>query len=269
MSGKNRTMKFHNYKIIPCMLSLLLTSCATPKPAVHSSQWQSAGFKEYRLQTTPFLLLSQQKITAPGQDVTIYIEGDGHAWVSRYQLSTNPTPLDPLVRHWALRDPASNVAYLARPCQFVGTFKAPCTSTYWDNKRFAPEVVQSMNEAVTQIKHTAQAAQINLVGFSGGGAIAALIAARRDDVISLKTIAGNLDTELHSQLHEVSALSGSLNPRDVAPSLGHIKQVHYVGGKDKNIPLSITQSFVSYLPAGSDASIVIIPNATHNAGWND
>ncbi len=262
-------MKFHNHKtLLSCALLLSITACASSKSAVSNEAWHQAGFTEQTLNTSPFTLFSEQKLTAPGQDLVIYIEGDGHAWVSRYQLSTNPTPMDPLVRHWAMRDPNANVAYLARPCQFTGTFKPPCKSVYWDNKRFAPEVVDSMNNAVSQIKSTAQAQHVHLIGFSGGGAIATLIAARRDDVATLKTIAGNLDIAMHSTIHDVSPIDGSLNPIDVAPYLGALKQVHYVGGKDKNIPKEIAESFVSKLPDGTDASIVIIPDATHNDGWN-
>jgi hypothetical protein len=49
----------------------------------------------------------------------LYIEGDGFAWLSRSEPSLDPTPRAATGLALAAVDSASNVAYLARPCQFT------------------------------------------------------------------------------------------------------------------------------------------------------
>jgi hypothetical protein len=49
--------------------------------------------------------------------LTVYIEGDGFAWLSRSQASYDPSPLNPVGLELALRHPLGESAYLARTCQ--------------------------------------------------------------------------------------------------------------------------------------------------------
>ena len=44
---------------------------------------------------------------------------------------------------------------------------------------------------------------IHLIGYSGGGAIAVLTASRREDVLSVRTIAANLDHSAH-ELYKIA-----------------------------------------------------------------
>ena len=153
----------------------------------------------YRLPVAPNLLEynfdADQPIPTKDKPVlTVYIEGDGLAWRTRSIPSTNPTPIDPVGLKLALAHPLGNAAYLARPCQYVGGHTARgCDQSYWTNKRFAREVIESSNEALTTLKLEFGARHLQLVGYSGGGAVAALLAAKRDDVIRLVTVAGNLE----------------------------------------------------------------------------
>ena len=78
---------------------------------------QTADLEPSVLALSPFAIQSYRR--GAGEDVTIYIEGDGFAWVSRRQPSTNPTPVNPLALRLAATDPSPAVAYLARPCQYV------------------------------------------------------------------------------------------------------------------------------------------------------
>jgi len=72
-------------------------------------------------------------------------------------------------------------------------------------------LVTAMNLAVSQLKSTfGTTTQIQLIGYSGGGATAALIAARRDDISRLITVAGNLDHDKWTQLHTITPLTHSL-----------------------------------------------------------
>ena len=110
--------------------------------------------------------------------------------------------------------------------------------------------------------------QADLIGFSGGGTLATLLTARRQDVERLVTVAGNLDTKAWAKHHAVSPLTGSLNPLDVAGSIAGVPQLHLVGGKDKVVPASLTRKFVQR--TGSRvARIETFPDNDHGCCWPD
>jgi len=257
-----------------CCLSLLLiltlgiTACTKPiKPTVMA---ENKGFKKILIRTHPFLLTSYQRIQPGAESLRLYIEGDGRAWISRHQLSTDPTPRQPLGLQLALQDSSASVAYLARPCQYTPhTLDAACQSAVWSHLRFSETVIAAMNEAVTQLKKTAKAKKIQLVGFSGGAAIAVLIAARRDDIENLRTVAGDLNHETLSQYHATTPLTGSLNPSNVLQQIAKIPQCHFSGEKDKTVPPFIATEFVDKInqQGFGCATQVIMKNNTHHQAW--
>jgi predicted esterase len=233
---------------------------------------QSNNFKKQLIQTYPFTLTSFQKFSNQtiNPAITIYIEGDGRTWITRSKLSNNPTPKNPLALKLAVLDNSANVTYLARPCQYTPSDLNPaCNPLIWSDQRFSETVIQSMNEAVEILKKSSKSKQIHLVGFSGGGAIAILIAARRNDIASLRTVAGDIDPVALSHYHHTSPLTGSLNPSAVAHKLIHLPQQHFSGEKDKTVPPFIAEAFVARMQKlGSHcASQTIIKDVTHHAGW--
>lgn len=187
--------------------------------------------------------------------LTIYIEGDGLAWISAQRPSLNPTPILPLALQLALAQPDGSAVYLARPYQYVDGGVA-CHQRYWTDARFAEEVVAASNAAIDLLKQKFAATHIQLVGYSGGGAVAVLLAARRTDVIGLVTVAGNLNHILWSRQHRLSPLSGSLNPLEVRHKLHSVEQLHLVGGRDENIFPELSEHFVAGLPAARRRVIV-------------
>ena len=110
----------------------------------------------------------QENLTAP---YVIYIEGDGYAFNRSGHPTDDPTPHGKFVRKMALNDTAPNVAYVARPCQFIRDTK--CDTKYWTNARFATEIIDSMAYAIHDI---AKSRPVTLIGFSGGAQVAGLIA---------------------------------------------------------------------------------------------
>ena len=96
----------------------------------------------------------------------------------------------------------------------IGDDRRSCVQKYWTGYRFALEVIEASNITVSQLKARYAADNIRLVGYSGGGAVAAFIAARRNDVVQLVTVAGNIDPAAWTKRHRMSQLSGSLNPAD-------------------------------------------------------
>ena len=94
--------------------------------------------------------------------LTIYIEGDGLAWITPAQASQNPTPIHPVALQLALRHPSGAAAYLARPCQYVeGADFRNCQKMWWTDRRFATEVVQATDQAVDQLKQRVHAQYID------------------------------------------------------------------------------------------------------------
>lgn len=229
---------------------------------------EQAGWKKETLHTEYFAIRSYSPSfdeNALSDSLTIYIEGDGLAWISRTRPSSNPTPINPLALSLAMKDQGRAV-YLGRPCQYVED--KHCARKYWTSERFAPEVVDSMDDAVSQLKAKMQASKLVLVGYSGGGAIAALVAARRHDVIRLVTVAGNLDPQKWTQLLNVTPLTGSLNPADYWEKLVNIPQLHLVGGNDITVPLFVAESYQARFPDGKKPPIKIVAGFDHHCCWS-
>lgn len=224
---------------------------------------------EREIPAGPFNLMAYERMHERGAPADIYIEGDGKAWLSKHVASADPTPVNPVALHLATRDNADNVAWLARPCQYTGMAneKEECSSDFWKGKRFSPVVLEAYNAALDDIKARYDIKGFNLIGYSGGGAVAAILAAQREDVVSLRTVAGNLDHAAHSALHKVSPLTGSLNPPAFAGKLQAVPQVHFVGGQDTNMPPAILHSYLQALGPSNCVQYQLIQEAEHDKGW--
>ena len=252
-------------------LAVGLQGCANISPASriqHADELAAqAGWHKYTLDTRHFAHRSYSPAQRQHSHLTIYIEGDGLAWISRDKPSSDPTPLNPIALTLALADGRSELAYLARPCQFMQS--SQCQQRYWTSARFAEEVIASTDEAISQLKAQRGAQALTLIGYSGGGAVAALVAARRDDVASLITVAGNLDHQAWSKIHHISPLSGSLNPADSWQELADITQTHFVGAQDTTVPLSVAQSFQRRFPTSHFPKLRLVEAADHHCCWLD
>lgn len=262
-------------------LSASLAGCALPAPQERADRAQrlaqASGWTPLRLPASGFELQAWLSPVAGGAPadgtLTVYIEGDGLVAVSRNLPALDPTPLDPLSLRLALADGGPLVAYLARPCQYLaGRPAGPCRTTHWTDRRFAPELIQAVGEALDSLKRASGASTLRLIGHSGGAAMAALVAAGRRDVVAWASVAGNLDTDAWQRLHALSPLTGSMNPRDVATPLRALPQRHLVGMRDPVVPVTVLESFLAAMdghPAvvGSDARVLLKPDFDHVCCW--
>jgi len=215
-----------------------------------------------------FMFTAYERVHQKGKPATIYIEGDGVAWLSKSRPSLDPTPRNPVGLHLASHDTGPNVIYLARPCQFSGLIDGTaCSDKYWTMERFSPEVIAAMNAAVENIKRKYDISSFNLVGFSGGAAVAALLTAERDDVTSLRTVAGNLDHELLNRMHGVSQMTRSLNPTQVAPQIANIPQHHFIGEWDEVVTPAIYDSFRAAAGPSTCMRSSMVKEVDHETGW--
>ena len=78
----------------------------------------AAGLAKESVQAGRFKLTAYSRLDATGGPLTVFIEGDGRAWLSKYRLSEDPTPLHPVGLELAAADHSVNVVYMARPCQY-------------------------------------------------------------------------------------------------------------------------------------------------------
>ncbi|MDQ1340836.1 MAG: hypothetical protein QG567_1994 [Campylobacterota bacterium] len=211
--------------------------------------------------TLPYIISSScQKKT-----MRIYIEGDGLSWISRTRISDDPTPINPITAKLMSVDKAKCKAYLARPCQYIQDKN--CTQAYWSNRRFSLEIIQSYNQALDWLKTSNNIDSFVLIGYSGGGAIATLLAATRNDVKKLVTIAGNLDTQLWTDIHNIEPLKDSLNPADFTKNLQNTQQLHLVGKNDLVMPKEVFQSYYSRFYTPENISYYECQECTHTQGW--
>lgn len=253
-------------------LALVVTGCADGIPvfdrqAVADRIAKAAGFQTEIVRTRPFILLARYRLSEPERPLTVYIEGDGLAWLSRRRLSGDPTPTDPVALRLAALDPGANVVHLARPCQYVAD--SACDARYWSSHRFSENVISAIDQAIEHFRKRIGALEVSLVGYSGGGAVAALVAARRKDVASLRTVAGNLDPEALNRHFGVTPLTGSLNPADHAAALSQIPQHHFVGRDDRVVPGFIASGFAKKAGDTRCIRITAIDGASHESGWTE
>ena len=252
-------------------MALLLSACGTGRDLFKEVETGAAEMdaETVRVPGEDFDLLAMLRVTEPGGPLVVYLEGDGRAWRTRRHPSTDPTPHQPVALWLARRDPVENRAWLARPCQYVMAKGGGhnCETRYWTGARYGERVLSAMNDALDRLAREVDG-PLHLVGFSGGGTVAALLAARRDDVASLRTVAGNLDHEVFTEHHGVSPLEGSLNPVQYSKALKRIPQIHFAGKQDSVIVPAVIESFHDALEDRSCMQIRWV-EAAHREGWRE
>jgi len=231
------------------------------------SAWgEGRGFVVSEVLAGPFQLL---RLTRGGVQnggiAAVYIEGDGAPWPSPWYPPHDPTPFKPIAMTLAAADPASAVAYFGRPCQYLQTADlAACSPLYWRERRFSPEVIAAYNDALNEWKKASGAQQLRLVGYSGGGVITTLLAARRSDVELLVTVAAPLVISEWIAEHGLSPLKGSLDPADLSSDIQLPLSVHFIGDHDQIVSNTIVKHFV----ARYGGRIITIPNFGHECCWS-
>lgn len=255
----------------PLMFFLFQGCSAVPTPMERLAAAKgiafASGMESRVIHQGKFSILSFYKFVEDdaSRHAFIYIEGDGLAYLSRDVISIDPTPYPPLALQLAAHHRDENVIYIARPCQFISSNE--CTSKWWTSHRFSDEVIDAMNEAISQIVSEFDIKEISLVGYSGGAAIATIIAAKRKSgVRQLITVAGNLDHSKWTSVRNLTSLHGSLNPVDFSDALQNLNQTHLVGLEDSNISPDILQSYLNRMKTQSRVK-VYYEHHSHNCCW--
>ena len=252
-----------------CLLLALLAGCAD-RLAHGPALAAAAGWPWRIIQAGGFSLASASRPGPPGAMLTVFLEGDGLAYVNRTQPAQDPTPTEPMALRLALTHQALGpLAWLGRPCQYTLPQQGQgCSPALWTSRRYAPEVVASLGAALDAMKAATGASGLLLVGYSGGGALAALLAAGRTDVLGLITVAANLDLAGWVAQKDLAPLVGSQDPAlAAAPRLGRLPQWHFTGTADRVTGAGAVQGFIRRLPPEAPAQLIDLPGFDHECCW--
>ena len=235
---------FNNFKFGSVNILIVLVFLSSCQQVSHYSKlikankWNSAivsgqGFNH--------LLVDNLKPTT--EFIHIYIEGDGRPLNSLGDPSVDPTPEFPLALALMSRDKARSF-YIGRPCYFE-VYSSECNQNLWTEGRYSEPVVNSLSKVVSNLSSESKRSVI-LIGFSGGGALAALIANRNSDVSILMAINGNLDLLEWTKYHGTIPLANSLNPISEQNEVNNlVRKIFLVGEKDAVVPHEISQHYVN------------------------
>jgi hypothetical protein len=256
--------------VVAALIAILLWGCSSVDKRIQDADFlaKNANMQKSLIRTDGFYITAFSKLSERTKPVNVYIEGDGFAWASRDRLSVNPTPKNPLALKLATKDDSPNIIYIARPCQYTSfEIDKLCAPKFWSGSRFSKSVISSVNDAINSILND-ENAKVNLIGYSGGAAVATTLAAKRDDVLSLRTVAGNLDHIAVNKYHNVDLLDDSLNPSDYINEIANLPQYHFSGEKDKIVPPFIATDFTNAVNGKNKcAQNDVISGATHHLGW--
>ncbi|MBW2313872.1 MAG: alpha/beta hydrolase [Deltaproteobacteria bacterium] len=226
-----------------------------------------AGFERGTLDAGGFVLTRYLRASGPTPRLVVYLEGDAAAWHrDGRHVTADPPPMEPLALRLAGDDPAPAVAWLGRPCQPVADEDAAgCEPSLWSHGRFSEPVVAALDEGLNLLLRDSGARELELIGYSGGGILATLLAARREDVARLVTMAAPLDLDAWIEHHGLGPLDATDPARLDATSLADLPQWHLTGDRDATVPPDVLAGFMRRHPT---ARLEVVPRMGHG-GWAD
>jgi hypothetical protein len=244
------------------LLAFLVTACSTPEARIEALAHR-AHFEREIVRGTGFRhVIYRPEAPHSGSELHVYLEGDGTPYRLRTLISADPTPRTPLALELMMQDAAPTL-YLGRPCYLGLALDPPCTPGDWTLARFSPAVVESLAAVLEHEIASGGYLRVTLIGHSGGGALAVLLANRVDAVDRVVTIAGNLDVSGWTRLHRYTPLSSSLDPLAGAPPRSSVELIHFAGGAD----LNITPALIRGAAARLGGAVIVIPGFDHRCCW--
>jgi hypothetical protein len=242
--------------------AVLSGACAAPA-ARFAARAADLGLERSEVSGGPYahIVYARGPRVAAAPLLHVYLDGDGTPW-RRGHPEPDPTPREPLVLELMARDPGA-ARYLGRPCYHGLGARSPCAPRDWNEGRYAPEVVASLAAAVRALAAEAGSSRVALLGHSGGGTLAMLVAPRVPEVVAVVTVAANLDVEAWAAAREIP-LSGSLDPARLGPLPAGIVQRHYAGGRDRVVPPALVAR--APIPPGS---LRVVAEFDHVCCWRE
>lgn len=249
--------------VLLCGVVSLVAACATPAERV-DRRASAMGFSSVTLAGDGFRHRGYlADVRRRDRALHVYIEHDGSPWTESGAIADDPTPRAPLALELMALDSGPRL-YLGRPCYFEARNDPRCTPAQWTDARYSEAVVQSMAAALRGVLREYSVSNVVLVGHSGGGTLAWLVASRIPEVSKVVTIAANLDTDEWTRVHGYTPLRNSLNPA-LLPSLStSITQIHYVGERDSSVPPAVARAFAA---RHTNARVLEVRDFDHTCCW--
>ncbi len=247
---------------------LALQGCATPSEKFIDAAVAS-GFAIQEVAGMPYrhrlFVNASAKNLKNIDDLHVYFDGDGTPWKSNTRIADDPTARNPLILKMMAKDAAPAVL-LGRPCYYGLNLSHSCNNTLWTSNRYSETVVESMRSALDRWIAARNVEHVTLIGFSGGGTLATLLASDIKKLKTVVTIAANLDVKAWSEYHGYLLPKGSLNPIIDARIPAAVKQIHLAGLDDDNVPPWIIESF-----SDTQKNALYLPQAEtdHSCCWAD
>lgn len=252
-------------KLLFAIVASFLVGCATPAQKFNQEVTR-LGFKSQQITSEQFkhkLYLSSD--ITQGDVLHVYFDGDGTPWERNRWVADDPTARNPLILHLMDQDSMPAIL-LGRPCYYGLSVTVECDSKYWTSHRYSRAVVDSMSQVLNTWLATHKFNKVVLIGYSGGGTLAILVANKIKSVSAVVTIAGNLDISQWTEFHGYSALTQSLNPANEAELNSGIKQIHFAGKEDKVVPSFIIKE---YADKQKNAQFYEFLDKDHACCWNE
>jgi pimeloyl-ACP methyl ester carboxylesterase len=256
----------HRYFIaLALSLAALLTLGCTSNGHRIDQLAAAAGLTRSVIDTPDYSSVAYMKRAAVAGDVPllIFLEGDGLPWRNGRQPSADPTTGNPLALRLLMNTPQQGV-YLTRPC-YHGLQAKHCAPEQWTGGRYSERIVENMAAAVRQVMRQADARQSILVGYSGGGVLALLIAERLEHIATVVTIAANLDIDAWTTHHDYLPLVRSLNPA-LSTQAHSWHEIHLQGARDTVVPPATTSAYFRRYPL---AQRQVFEDYDHACCWAD
>lgn len=223
--------------------ALAITACGSVKENIDHTTASRIARPAFMVERTndagAYPLYSWERMRDRKEKAVIYIEGD--------------TAKNPVALHLASRDRTRNVAYLAQPCQFSTWDSESCDEGFY--QKGSEQVLETFNDVLNEIRARYTITGFDLVGYDSGGNIAALLAAGRDDVLSLRTVAAKLTP------------TEGLSATAIAPELADVPQHHFIGAADQTVKPETYHFYRQAMGESECTHYTVVQDADHTRGW--
>lgn len=195
--------------------------------------------------------------------VHVYLEGDGRPWIRGKIPASNPTSRELTALRLMMLDQHPSV-YLNRPCYGLNSMPTNCGNHLWTADRYSNDVIAVLNQALDQLQRDRMIQKWLLIGHSGGGSVAMLLAQRRSDVAAVVTLAANLDHRSWTDHFGYLPLQNSLNPIAMPPLPATVLRWHFAAPDDQQVPPFLTAAAAAKDP---HARFTMLPDGDHSCCW--
>ena len=251
--------------LIGLLIIMSLNSCATPSQHFDKVA-NELGFYAKHVNGKQFQhVIYTIKDIEDGEILHVYIDGDGTPWERNRWISDDPTARNPLILRLMSQDKGPSIL-LGRPCYYGLSDSLECDNKYWTSHRYSKGIVERMTVALNAWLYKHGFNEVVLIGYSGGGSIAILMADKIKKINKVVTIAANLNLKSWREFHGYSALINSLNPADEVELNTKIKQTHFAGEYDEVVPAFIIKG---YAERQKNAEYYEYVNKDHSCCWED